>query len=336
MDIKEIGEFGLIERIKKIVEVPNKDLLTGMDDDTAAFRISKDQILLLSTDALIEGVHFSLKYFSFFHLGWRAMAANLSDLAAMGGWPQYAVVSLSLPQNLQVESVEEMYHGMKTLADQYHTTIIGGDTTRSPERIFISLAVIGQVEENQLTQRAGAQVGDALFITGTLGGSQAGLKVLKSQEAWLKKKYGSAVERHLSPKPRIKEALFLVNKFAIHSMIDISDGLASEVNHICHQSDVGALVYESQLPLDPETKSVAEYFGESPVDYAMNGGEDYELLFTTPEINVHEIQKKIHKKFGLSCSKVGMIIEKAEGIYLEKTDRKKIPLDFKGYDHFHK
>ncbi|MFQ5863755.1 MAG: thiamine-phosphate kinase [bacterium] len=334
MNLKEIGEFGLIERIKKIVDLPSQGLLVGIEDDAAAFRISKNQILLLSTDALIERIHFDVKYFSFFQLGWRAMAANLSDIAAMGGWPQYAVVTLAIPHTMQVESVEEMYRGMKTVADEFHTTIIGGDTSQSPNGILISLAVVGQVAESELTRRSGAQIGDPLFVTGTLGSSQAGLRVLKSQNAWLKEKYATVIERHLSPKPRLKEANFLATHFPIHSMIDISDGLAPDLGHICKQSGVGAIVFGDQLPIDADTKGTAEYFGDDPVEYVLYGGEDFELLFTVPEENATELQKKFHKMFGISCAKIGQIIDKTEGIYLEKSDNKKTALISKGYDHF--
>jgi thiamine-monophosphate kinase len=334
MNLKEIGEFGLLDRIKKLVDVPCEDLLVGIEDDAAAFRISQNQIVLLSTDALIEGIHFDLTYFSFFQLGWRSLAANLSDIAAMGGWPQHAVVTLGIPENIEVESVEEIYRGMKTVADQFQTSIIGGDTSLSPNGIFISVAVVGQVAESQLTRRSGAQIGDALFVTGSLGGSQAGLRILNSQKTWLKEKYAAAVERHLSPTPRLKEANFLVKNCPIHSMIDISDGLASDLGHLCKQSGVGAVIFENQIPIAPDSQGTAEYFNDDPVEYVLYGGEDYELLFTASEENVMELQKQFGKMFGISCTKIGKIIDKTEGIYLEKSNKKKTPLIFKGYDHF--
>jgi thiamine-monophosphate kinase len=334
MNLKEIGEFGLIDRIKKIVETPSKDLILGIDDDTAAFRISNDQILLLSTDVLIEGVHFDLNYFSFYQLGWRGMAANLSDIAAMGGWPLYAIVSLGLPQNLTVDSVEEMYRGMRSLADEFRTSIIGGDTTHTPDGLLISMAVVGQVMESQLVRRSGAQAGDALFVTGTLGDSEAGLKVLKSQNQSFREKFARTVEQHLTPRPRIHEARFLVDNFDIHAMIDISDGLASEVHHICKNSGVGAIVLEEQIPLDRQTRKIADFSKDDPVEYALYGGEDSELLFTAPEKIGHRLQREFSEQFEISCTKVGRIVSKAEGISLRKSNGETIPLFFKGYDHF--
>ena len=336
MNLKEIGEFGLIDRIKKIVENPSKDLVLGIDDDTAAFRISNDQILLLSADVLIEGVHFDLKYFSFYQIGWRAMAANLSDIAAMGGWPRYAIVTLGLPQNLKVESVETMYHGMKSLADEFHTSIIGGDTTHTSDGLFISITVVGQVAESQLTRRSGAQPDDALFVTGMLGGSQAGLKVLKSENRPLRAKFVRSIERHLAPWPRIHEARYLVENFDIHAMIDISDGLASEVHHICKNGGVGATVLEEQIPLDSETKKIANFSNDDSVEYALYGGEDFQLLFTVPEKIGHRLQKEFFERFEISCTKLGRIVDKAEGIVLQKSNGETIPLFFKGYDHFKK
>jgi len=300
----------------------------------AAFRISEEQVLLLSTDVLIQGVHFDLRYFSFYQIGWRAIAANLSDIAAMGGWPRYAIVTLGLPQNLKVESVETMYHGMKSLADEFQTSIIGGDTTHTSDGLFISIAVVGQVMESQLTRRSGAQPDDALFVTGMLGGSQAGLKVLKYQGQSVRDKFARSIELHLTPKPRIKEAQFLVENFNIHAMIDISDGLASEVHHICNNSRVGAIVFEEQIPLDNETKKIAKFFSDEPEDYVLYGGEDFELLFTASEETGNRLQKEFFEKFGISCTKVGKMLDKEDGISLQKSDGDIIPLFFKGYDHF--
>ncbi len=180
MQLKEIGEFGLIDRIKNIVDTSSAELIVGIGDDAAAFRSSKDHLTLVTTDALIEGVHFDLDYFTFQQLGWRALAVNLSDIAAMGGLPKYAVFSLGLPEKLQVESVEEFYRGAKELGDKFQTAVIGGDTTQSPDRLFVSVTIVGEVEENKLTRRSGAQVGHAVFVTGTLGGAHAGLQLLKS------------------------------------------------------------------------------------------------------------------------------------------------------------
>jgi len=349
MQLKEIGEFGLIDRIKNIVDTSSAELIVGIGDDAAAFRTSSALLTLLTTDVLIEGVHFDLDYFTFQQLGWRALAVNLSDIAAMGGLPKYAVFSLGLPEKIQVESVEEFYQGAKEVGDKFQTAVIGGDTTQSPDRLFIAVTVVGEVEENKLTRRSGAQVGDAVFVTGTLGGAQAGLQLLKSGDTPLipprggtkggvpstaDSKHGALIEKHLTPQPRINEARFLVDNFPIHAMIDISDGLASEINHICNQSDVGALLNADDIPIDSASKETADFFKDKALEYALNGGEDFELLFTAPEKVADELQKKFRDKFGFACARIGTIREKAVGIVLEDTDGKQVPILTKGYEHF--
>ena len=358
MQLKEIGEFGLIDRIKNIVDTSSAELIVGIGDDAAAFRSSKDHLTLVTTDALIEGVHFDLDYFTFQQLGWRALAVNLSDIAAMGGLPKYAVFSLGLPEKIQVESVEEFYQGAKEVGDKFQTAVIGGDTTQSPDRLFVSVTVVGEVEENKLTLRSGAQIGDAVFVTGTLGGAQAGLQLLKSGGTPLRptldklragslkggskggvparadSKHGALIEKHLTPQPRINEARFLVDNFPIHTMIDVSDGLASEINHICKQSGVGALLNADDIPIDSASQEAADLFKEKPLNFALNGGEDFELLFTAPEQVADALQKKFREKFGFECARIGTIKEQAVGIVLEDTDGKQVPILAKGYEHF--
>ena len=348
MQLKEIGEFGLIDRIKNIVDTSSTELLVGIGDDAAAFRSSKDHLTLVTTDVLIEGVHFDFEYFTFQQLGWRALAVNLSDIAAMGGRPGYAVFSLGLPENLQVESIEEFYRGVKELGDKFQTAVIGGDTTQSPDRLFISVTVVGEVEEEKLTLRSGARVGDAVFVTGTLGGAQAGLQILKSAmnkfpprggikggvSSTADLKRGVLIDKHLTPQPRINEARFLVENFPIHAMIDISDGLASEINHICQQSGVGVLLRAGDIPIDSATREAAAFFKERPLNYALRGGEDFELLFTASEEVANELQKKFREKFGFECVRIGTIKAPQDGVTLKTLDGKFIPILAKGYDHF--
>ncbi|NIR50759.1 thiamine-phosphate kinase [candidate division KSB1 bacterium] len=335
MNIREIGEFGLIEEIKTVVGRPPENVLVGIDDDAAAIELSKQHILLLTTDALIEDVHFNLSYFNFYQLGWRAMAANLSDIAAMGGWPKYALVTLGLPPHTQVENALDLYRGMQRLADSFDIRIVGGDTTHSSERIYISLTVLGEAETDKLTLRAGAQVGDAIFVTGALGGAQAGLKALTSPNI-SKEGFASAVERHLTPNPRVEEARFLVENFKIHAMIDVSDGLASEINHICKHSGVGAVLHEAAIPMDQATGAVAKHFEENGIEYALYGGEDFELIFTVSENAATELLEKFDATFDSGCAKIGRITAKSRGIVLSKRDGTQTELQRVGYDHFPK
>lgn len=334
MKLFEIGEFGLIDRIKNLVETKSEPILVGIDDDAAAVQISPRKILLAAADALIEGVHFDLRYFNFYQLGWRALAANLSDIAAMGGQPLYALVSLGLPPHLDSDSVLDLYRGMKTLGDEFQTKIVGGDTTQSPDRIFISIAVLGEADPNKICRRAGAQVGDAIFVTGDLGASEAGLRILKSGDDKLKSKFSAPVAKHLTPRPRVREAQFLVEEFPIHAMIDISDGLASEVHHICRLSNAGALVAQNKIPIHPQTRAAAKYFGDDPLEYALHGGEEFELLFTAPAELSDKLRNDFFEQFHLPCSAIGVIREKSLGVVLQHLERGDQDLPAKGFDHF--
>ncbi len=333
MKLSDLGEFGLIDRIKNLVTIDSKNILIGIDDDAAAVQTSPDKILLATTDALIEGVHFDLNYFNFYQLGWRALSANLSDIAAMGGQPLYVLVSLGLPSHLDAESVLDLYRGMKALGDEFQTAIIGGDTTQSPDRVFISITILGVAEPSKLIRRSGAQIGDAIFVTGDLGGAAAGMQVLKSQSK-LKARFATLVQKHLTPRPRVREARFLVDNFPIHSMIDISDGLASEVHHICKLSKVGALVDEKKIPIHAETQAAAKNFADDPLDYALYGGEDFELLFTAP-MELHEtLPHKFSEQFAICCTHIGVIENQNRRLLNSKGEM--VELVAKGYDHFQK
>jgi thiamine-monophosphate kinase len=333
MKLSDLGEFGLIDQIKKIVADHAKNVLIGIDDDAAAVQISPGKILLATTDAFIEGVHFDLQYFNFYQLGWRALAANLSDIAAMGGQPRSALASFALPPQLEVQSALDFYRGMKALGDEFQTAIIGGDTTQSPERIFISITVLGEADPDKVCRRSGAQIGDAIFVTGDLGGSAAGLRVLQSGEDKLKSKFPAAVAKHLTPRPRVHEAQFLVERFPLHALIDISDGLASEVHHICRLSNAGALVDQNKIPIHPQTRAAAKHFGDDPLDNALNGGEEFELLFTAPAGVAQQLRNDFFKKFNLPCSEIGVIREKSHGVILRSRGGESALLQ-KGFDHF--
>ncbi len=333
MKLSELGEFGLIDQIKKIAADHSKNILIGIDDDAAAVQISPGKILLATTDALIEGVHFDLNYFTFYQLGWRALAANLSDIAAMGGQPRYALVSLGLPPQLDVESALDFYRGMKALGDEFQTAIIGGDTTRSPDRVFISITVLGEADPDKVCRRAGAQIGDAIFVTGDLGASAAGLRILKSGDEKLQSKFSAAIAKHLTPRPRVHEAQFLVKHFPIHAMIDVSDGLASEVHHICQLSRAGALVVQNKIPIHSETRAAAKYFGDEALEYALGGGEEFELLFTAPAGVAQQLRNEFFAKFNLPCSEIGVIREKSHGVTLVSGGGESALLQ-RGFDHF--
>ena len=334
MDIGEIGELGLIEKIRQIVAKKSFPVVIGIGDDAAVIDTSADRQTLITTDVLVEEIHFKMDYFTYEQLGYRAMAANLSDIAAMAGNPEFAVVSIAITNTIAVSDIEKLYTGMKKLADRYNVVIIGGDTTRSKYGMFINIALIGSVQKGKYTTRSNAQIGDGIYITGNLGGSFAGMKLLSSKVKAALKYESQLKERHLAPNPRISEAQYLCEHILLNSMIDVSDGLASELNHICRCSNVGATIDENLIPLEPGIEELASQCGESAIDYALTGGEDFELVFTARMGNVEHIKKDFEQKFKLALTKVGQIVEAKYGITMSTSAGNRIPLDYKGWNHF--
>ena len=345
--ISEIGESGLIERIRAIVPLRSDDaatgqhLVKGIGDDTAVFRPIPGRLILLTTDSFIEGVHFDLTFTSFQHLGWKAMAANLSDIASMGGTPRYATVAISIPQKISVEMIEEFYRGAALACQKYSCLIVGGDTTASTGNVSITVTLTGDAEESGIIYRNGAQPGDLLCVSGHLGASHAGLRVLhREKERFLGAgepqdfqpnlaPYTLALEKHLVPKPRFDIASLLANENRAHAMIDISDGLASEVHRLCEASGTGASVYEHNLPLDSVTQHIAGEFSESPSNYALYGGEEYELLFVVDDASFERIEK-----ITSDVTIIGRVTKKDAGVCLVRENGETEMLVAGGWDHF--
>ena len=303
MKLESLGEFKLIERIaggsKRM-----KSIVHGIGDDAAVIETSRaGGYLLFTTDTLLEGVHFLRSSASAYQIGRKAMAVNISDIAAMGGFPLYAVVSLGLPPDLDVTFVDRMYRGMRKIAGTFKVGIVGGDISRS-RTLMVNVALIGEVEKKNLVSRGGAKRGDTVFVTGTLGGA-------------VKKK-------HLRFVPRVREARMLVEHFHPTSMIDISDGLAQDLGHIVKASNAGAVLYEELLPISKSADSL---------ESALSEGEDYELLFTLPPKEVKKLLKTSRGwKVKLSC--IGEIAAKEFGITLVNKKGKSRLLQPKGYAHF--
>jgi len=302
--LKSLGETGLIERLAGNFK-KGRGVVKGIGDDCAVIRISNKKYLLITIDMLLEDVDFRVKEARAFHIGWKALACGLSDIAAMGGVAKYAVVSLGLPSGLSVKFVDELYRGIKTLAQRFDIEIVGGDTNSS-RKIVIDVAVLGFVEPEKLTLRSGARPGDIICVTGTLGGS-----------------YDSG--RHLTFTPRLKEARYLVGNFRINSMIDISDGLSTDLSHIAKESGVGACIYEELIPLSKDAKSA---------DAALNEGEDFELLFTLPLNEARKLAKKNLELNGVRISQIGEILDKSVGVKIIGRDGHAAGLKPKGFAHF--
>lgn len=288
-EIASIGEFALIDRIRLLTDLPADDapvrehLLKGIGDDAAVYRPPAGAVELITTDALLEGVHFDLTYTSFRHLGWKAVAASLSDIAAMGGVPRYVLMTLSIPAKISVEMVEEFYSGAAFACKKYSCVIVGGDTATSPANLMVSSTVIGE----------------------------------------------ASVEKHLMPKPRLDMSGILAGPVTVHSMIDISDGLASEVHHLCAHGEVGASIHEHNLPIDPLTQRIADEFSDSATDYALYGGEEYELLFTISEEEYQKLEKLTN-----DVSIIGRITKPREAIELVREQGEHEALSAGGWNHF--
>ena len=298
--ISQIGEFGLIKEIAKITKT-GENVIKGIGDDAAVLPYSKDKYLLLTADMLVEDVHFKISTDARL-IGRKALACNISDIAALGGIPQWAAVSLGIPKNLPVELVKNIYKGMQKLAQEFSVSIVGGDTAAAP-KIIINIALVGEIRKNVLVLRSGARKGDMIFVTGPLGGS------LKSG-------------KHLRFTPRLKESQYLIKNFKPTAMIDISDGLAGDLGHILVESKTGAFIYEEFIP-----KAKGAAFKD-----ALGQGEDFELCFTLPPARANQFLKTKNKEFHFIY--IGKIVDKKEGFVLVKKNGQTKILERKGFTHF--
>jgi thiamine-monophosphate kinase len=302
--ISGIGEFGLIDRISALAEptlsaVP--ELLTGIGDDCAVFQPSPDLLQVSTTDMLADQVHFDLLTTPLKHLGSKAISVNVSDICAMNALPRYALISLAVPPSFSVEMVEELYLGMSHAAREYGLAIAGGDTSSSRSGLVISVGMTGEVSAEHITYRSGAEPGELLCMTGSLGGAAAGLKLLmrekeimlnhiENNESYTRsvmadlQEYSEAIKSQLLPLARIDIVRFFHSRnIRPSSMIDISDGLSSDLQHICRRSNIGALIHEGRIPMQSSTRRIADELQDDALNWALTGGEDYQLLFTIPK-----------------------------------------------------
>lgn len=328
MQLKKIGEFGLIDLIRKEVYIKDKRVVLNIGDDAAVLKSSPGKLLIFTTDTMMEEVHFDLRYFSFKDIGWKSMAANLSDIAAMGGIPLASLVSLGLPKRIKVEQVLELYSGIKILSSKFRCPIIGGDIFSSPQGLVVTISLLGEVEKSLFRTRDGARVGDLIYVTGDLGEAEAGLRILRK----LKVNKKSITRKHLNPYPRVSESRLLVKNLKITSMIDISDGLSSDLYHICEESNKGALIYAEKIPVSPRIAKVCKSLNLSPLNLALSSGEEYELLFTLNSGEDEKIKKMAKGKFKVTL--IGEIRKKEEGVKILDLYGKIRDLDKTGYAHF--
>jgi len=336
-DVNTLGEFGLIDHLTRDFPLLQPSSLRGVGDDAAVID-NAGFLTVVSTDMLVEGIHFDLAYIPLKHLGYKSVVANLSDIYAMNAFPKQITVSIAISNRFSVEALEELYAGIRAACERYEVDLVGGDTCSSPKGLTISITAIGQGEKNKLAYRSGARVGDLICITGDLGGAYLGLQLLEREKRIFQENPGVqpdledqkyAVGRQLKPEAR-KDMIDIFHQIGLvpTAMIDISDGLASEIFHICQQSKVGALVEESGVPIHPDIEMLALKFKLDPITCALNGGEDYELLFTIDPKDVDKI------KFLPEIYIAGEILNAEEGIKLNTKGGNLHPLKAQGWVHF--
>ncbi len=312
MKVKDIGEFGLIDRITK--KPRDKDILVGIGDDAAVIKTKKG-LQVFTTDSLVEGDHFRREWFSSIQIGMKAVEINVSDIAAMGALPKYVLVSMALPKELDLEFVDGLYEGMWRSCNKYGIEIIGGNMTHS-EKIIISITLTGEVDDNNLCLRSGAKPGDYILVSGHLGNGRAGLRLFQEGITGFEK----VKKNYLEPTSQLNTAI-KISPFS-NSMIDVSDGLAPEIKHICNNSECGAIIYKDKIPISEEVRAVAANLGDDEFDYALFGGEDFELVYTVSKENIDKVNGFL----------VGEIT-KNKKISLFFNGKEKV-MEEKGYDHF--
>lgn len=335
--ISEMGEFGLIDHLTKNFEIKHHTTLKGIGDDAAVLDF-KDKQAVVTTDLLVEGVHFDLSYMPLKHLGYKAIMVNLSDVYAMNAKATQVTVSVAISNRFPLEAMEELYAGIKLACDLYEVDLIGGDTTSSNKGLLITVTAIGEINASEVSYRNGAKPNDLLVVSGDLGGAYLGLQILEREKEVFKvnpqnqpdlDQYSYIIERQLKPEAR-KDIPELLKELEVKptSMIDISDGLSSEIIHLCKQSKVGCNLYEDKIPLDPQTISTCEEFNISSTTVALSGGEDYELLFTIAQEDYPKI------KANPSLTVIGHMAEESEGMHLITRANTKIPLQARGWNSF--
>lgn len=333
--LADLGEFGLIDRLTKGFEIHNPSTLKGVGDDAAVMDF-KNKRTVVSTDLLIEGVHFDLSYVPLKHLGYKSVVVNVSDIYAMNATATQITVSIAVSNRFPLEALEELYAGIRLACEHYKVDLVGGDTTSSTRGLIISVTAIGEAEASDLVYRNGAQPNDLVVLTGDIGGAYMGLQILEREKAVFQvnpnsqpdiEMYSYILERQLKPEAR-KDIPPLLKQLGVKptAMMDVSDGLSSEILHICKQSGVGCRLYEDKIPLDPQVISTCEEFNLDSTTIALSGGEDYELLFTIAQADYDKI------KGNPNFSVIGYITDKSEGVNLVTRAGQFIPIIAKGWN----
>lgn len=336
-ELSELGEFGLIDLLTKNIKIQNKSTIKGVGDDTAVLSYQKSEVLV-TNDLLLEGVHFDMTFTPLKHLGYKAAVVNISDIVAMNGTPRQLIVGIGASNRFSVEAMEELYTGIGLACENYKVDLVGGDTVSSQSGLVISITAIGEAKKEDIVYRDTAKIGDLLCVSGDLGAAYMGLMILEREKQAFKADpnmqpdlvgHDYILGRQLKPEARI-DILKLLKAAGVKptAMIDISDGLASEILHLCTKPDLGCTIYEDKLPVDYTTAAIANEFNMDPTTCALNGGEDYELLFAIPQSDFEKV-KDIQE-----ISIIGHITDASEGVNLISRSGTQIPITAQGWDAF--
>ncbi|MGB9835583.1 MAG: thiamine-phosphate kinase [Candidatus Saccharicenans sp.] len=335
LTLTDLGEFGFIARFSPDFLKGLPPSIRGIGDDCAVIPWKKGKRLLVTTDLLVDGVHFLKEKISARDLGYKSLAVNLSDLAAMGGYPLYAFLSLALPSQTEISFLDDFFRGWKELSDKTGVKLLGGDTTRSPDRLVVNVAMLGEARSPFIRYRSSARPGDVIAVTGWLGDSEGGLRLilsgLKREKLTVAEKY--LVERHFRPRPHLAEGQFLARQPEVRAMMDVSDGIDSDLRRIAEQSGCGLEVHLDKLPVSKELQLCAEKYGWDKDEVAAAGGEDYCLLITVEASKFNALSRKFRKKFGRELRAIGQVTpQKGRLVYIK--NGQKTGLKKSGFDHF--
>lgn len=337
-ELEQLGEFGLIETLTKPFKSTQKSTLKGVGDDAAVLEKNETEVTLISTDMLLEGIHFNLMYMPLKHLGYKSVIVNLSDIYAMNGIPEQITVSIAVSNRFPKEALEEIYEGIHNACKLYNVDLVGGDTTSSVSGLVISITAIGVAKKEDVVYRSGAKENDLIVVSGDLGAAYMGLQVLEREKEVYKANpniqpdlegFDYLLERQLKPEAR-KDVISFLKELEVKptAMIDISDGLASELFHICNNSNVGVNIYDEKLPIDTKVSTTAIDFNIDPTTCVLNGGEDYELLFTVSQEDYDKIKGNPH------MTVIGHVTSASSGKYLIDKQGSAIELKAQGWNHF--
>ena len=330
------GEFALIERLRsKLRSSENPDVVVGIGDDAAVIEAGNGKCWVISCDVQVQGTHFPAEGVSGFSVGHKALAVNVSDVAAMGGTPRFALISLGVQKDTPLAFLDEIYEGMNAKAENWEVVVLGGNVTKTEGPLFIDVFVVGMMERKDIIRRNGAEIGDQILVTGHLGDAAAGLYLLNHPE--LKSKVSDETHTvltfaQLRPHPRVHEGKAIASLHHATAMMDVSDALAGDLGHICSASGVGAVIWEHELPISREALDLASLVYVDPKEWALYGGEDYQLLLTAPVSAVPALQEAVRAATGTSLTPIGEILPEQEGVLLQKIDGK-VPLEPRSWDH---